>query len=81
MKEHVLDQNLSVLDFAIPQELRPRLDDASRLPQAHPYKFFEPPMVAMNFGASAIQAWEPRTRYTPAAPAEAKNETLVSSAR
>ncbi|MBZ5566162.1 MAG: hypothetical protein LAP13_27565, partial [Acidobacteriia bacterium] len=56
------------------------LDEASRLPRAHPYMFFEPPMVAMNFGQSVVHAWEPRRRHDPAVDAGAKKEMLVTSA-
>ena len=42
--------------------------------------FFEPPMVAMNFGQSVVKAWEPRWRDTPAVDAEVRKETLVTSA-
>jgi aryl-alcohol dehydrogenase-like predicted oxidoreductase len=65
-----LEQNLASLDFALSQDLRSRLDEASRLPHAHPYMFFEPPMVSMNFGRSPVVAWEPWRRHRPGVDAE-----------
>jgi hypothetical protein len=68
-----LNENLAALDFAIPQDLRARLDEASRLPRAHPYMFFEPPMISMNFGSSPVQAWQP-WRRAPAGRPEGQGE-------
>ncbi len=77
-----LDQNLSSLEFTIPKELRARLDEVTSLPRAHPYMFFEPPMVAMNFGDSSVHAWSPWKSFVPAQEASKKNEkTVVARAK
>jgi aryl-alcohol dehydrogenase-like predicted oxidoreductase len=53
-----LDSNLSSLDFAIPAELRARLDEASQIdPAAHPYVFFGPKLQARLRGDLSIRAW------------------------
>jgi aryl-alcohol dehydrogenase-like predicted oxidoreductase len=53
-----LDSNLASLDFAIPAELRERLDKASELdPTAHPYVFFGPKLQARVRGDLSIRAW------------------------
>src|SRR5882757_3503657 len=53
-----LDSNLASLDFAIPSELRARLDKAGELdPDAHPYVFFGPKLQARIRGDVAIKPW------------------------
>lgn len=52
-----LEQNLAAVEFAIPAELRKRLDDVSRPAPGHPYVFFDAPMTAMQFGNSPVRAW------------------------
>lgn len=74
-----VEQNLAALDFAIPQDLRTRLDEASRLPRAHPYMFFEPPMVSMNFGRSPVSSWEPWRRRAPLVEAEARARSVAAA--
>ena len=57
-KVNQLDSNLSSLDFAIPAELRARLDKAGALdPFAHPYVCFSPPIQARLRGGTAIRPW------------------------
>jgi aryl-alcohol dehydrogenase-like predicted oxidoreductase len=53
-----LDSNLSSLDFAIPAELRARLDQSSELdPNAQPYVFFGPRLQARIRGDLAVRPW------------------------
>jgi aryl-alcohol dehydrogenase-like predicted oxidoreductase len=53
-----LDSNLASLDFAIPEELRARLDRVSELdPTAHPYVFFGPKLQTRIRGDVEIRAW------------------------
>jgi aryl-alcohol dehydrogenase-like predicted oxidoreductase len=59
-----LEDNLHSLDFAIPAELRARLDAASAPASIHPYMFFEPFLQRMIHGEAPVRAWSPAT--TPA---------------
>jgi aryl-alcohol dehydrogenase-like predicted oxidoreductase len=53
-----LDSNLSSLDFAIPAELRARLDKAGALESfAQPYVCFSPPIQARVTGGTVIRPW------------------------
>lgn len=52
-----LEDNLSALDFAIPAELRARLDAVSAPPSIHPYAFFEGTIQTMVHGNSPIRRW------------------------
>jgi aryl-alcohol dehydrogenase-like predicted oxidoreductase len=53
-----LDSNLSCLDFAIPAELRSRLDKAGEPdPLARPYVFFQPMIQARIKGDTVVRAW------------------------
>jgi aryl-alcohol dehydrogenase-like predicted oxidoreductase len=57
-KVEQLDSNLASLDFAIPAELRARLDEASALdPAAQPYVFFGPKLQGRIRGDVSIRAW------------------------
>lgn len=49
-----LDSNLAALDFEIPQTLRARLDDASKLDVIHPYMFFGEPFTSMISGGTRV---------------------------
>jgi aryl-alcohol dehydrogenase-like predicted oxidoreductase len=74
-----LDGNLAALEFAIPAELRRRLDEASALEPVHPYTFFAEPFRTMINGTAVPRAWAPaHVTGAPAvapAPAEAKAAT------
>jgi aryl-alcohol dehydrogenase-like predicted oxidoreductase len=52
-----LEQNVAAVEFAIPGELRARLDEVSRPQPGHPYIFFREPMTAMQFGKAPVRAW------------------------
>lgn len=80
-KVEQLEQNLAALDFVLPEELRARLDEASCLPRAHPYMFFEPPIVGMNFGRVPVHAWQPWWRFAPPLESQAQPETAVAGRR
>jgi aryl-alcohol dehydrogenase-like predicted oxidoreductase len=54
-----LEDNLKAIEFAIPAELRQRLDEASALPTAHPYFFYSPVMQAMINGNTSNEPWRP----------------------
>ena len=56
-----LESNLSSLDFAIPAELRARLENATKLEPTHPYVFFEPTIQARIRGNTEIRPW---SRYS-----------------
>jgi aryl-alcohol dehydrogenase-like predicted oxidoreductase len=54
-----VDSNLSSLEFAIPRELRSRLDAASALAPAHPYMFFDDVLQSSIHGGVAVHPWQP----------------------
>jgi aryl-alcohol dehydrogenase-like predicted oxidoreductase len=53
-KQAQLDDNLRALEFAIPTELRSRLDEVSAPPVPFPYWFFTPGMQAMLAGSNPL---------------------------
>lgn len=54
-----LEDNLASLEFAIPSELRSRLDDASAIEPLHPYLFFGGEIGKMSSGGVAVRPWTP----------------------
>lgn len=58
-----LEDNLSSLEFEIPNELRAKLDAASALESAHPYIFFTGKLQEMIAGGTKIHAWQPARVY------------------
>ncbi len=54
-----LESNLASLEFAIPDELRARLDKVSAIDVINPYRFFEPFVQGMIRGGTDIRAWKP----------------------
>lgn len=58
-----LDDNLAALDFAIPAELRKRLNEVSAPETIHPYTFFTPPFQAMMTGGVSVEPWKPAQVY------------------
>jgi aryl-alcohol dehydrogenase-like predicted oxidoreductase len=74
-----LQANLGATEFAIPPDLRKRLDDASALEKFHPYIFFEPAMQARIKGESPVRAWTPAFP-PPAAPSEKAAEKPKANA-
>lgn len=54
-----LKDNLDALQFALPAEMRRRLDEVSAPEVVHPYNFFEGTIAGMVTGGTSIQAWKP----------------------
>jgi len=52
-----LNDNLASLEFAIPDEQRMRLDQASALEPVHPYVFFSGTIQGMIHGGVEVKAW------------------------
>ena len=65
-KMQQLEDNLGAIEFAIPTELRKRLDEVSAPASIHPYVFFEPFLQKMIHGAS-VRAWSPASNDIPQA--------------
>ncbi len=64
-----LADNLAAMEFAIPPDLRKRLDEVSALEPVHPYIFFGQAMQARISGGVSIQSWSPaRVSGGPAPP-------------
>jgi diketogulonate reductase-like aldo/keto reductase len=53
-----LNDNLASLEFAIPADLRKRLDEASALAPVHPYVFFSGMIQGMIHGGVEVKAWK-----------------------
>jgi aryl-alcohol dehydrogenase-like predicted oxidoreductase len=66
-----LEDNMGALDFAIPAELRKRLDDASALEPVHPYNFYLPWMQTRISGGMTVSPWRPAQIYPGAIAAAA----------
>ncbi|HET9741921.1 MAG TPA: aldo/keto reductase [Terriglobales bacterium] len=54
-----LEDNLAALQFAIPPELRGRLNEASAIDLVHPYKFFTGAIHDNITGGALIKPWQP----------------------
>ena len=52
-----LEDNLASLSFAIPADVRRRLDEATAPEAIHPYVFYRPAMQAMITGGAKLQRW------------------------
>ncbi len=74
-----LQDNLGAIEFAIPAELRKRLDQASAIELFHPYTFFEPFIQNRVRGENPVRAWTPAFRQ-PAAPPEKSAEKPKANA-
>ncbi|MGB8653557.1 MAG: aldo/keto reductase [Candidatus Acidiferrales bacterium] len=59
-----LDDNVAALSFAIPADLRARLDTASALEPIQPYIFFSDFIQARVTGDVRVQAWSPNRTLT-----------------
>jgi aryl-alcohol dehydrogenase-like predicted oxidoreductase len=59
-----LDDNLASIDFAIPADLRKRLDEASAHRPAQPYIFFEGEIQTRNAGGVPVRPWMPARVYS-----------------
>jgi aryl-alcohol dehydrogenase-like predicted oxidoreductase len=58
-----LEDNLRSSEFAIPAELRRKLDEVSALDPGHPYIFFEPATQGMVSGGTSVHPWAPARVY------------------
>ena len=52
-----LESNLASITFAIPAELRNRLDEVSRIESVHPYMFFDEVLQARVHGGVKVSKW------------------------
>lgn len=52
-----LESNLGAIGFKLPAELRKKLDDASRLDDAHPYMFFDEVLQDRIRGGVKVRKW------------------------
>ena len=59
-----LDDNLASIDFAIPTDLRKRLDEASALEPAQPYIFFGGEIQTRIAGGVPVHPWMPARVYS-----------------
>ena len=59
-----LDDNLASIDFAIPTDLRKRLDEASALEPAQPYIFFGGEIQTRIAGGVPMHPWMPARLYS-----------------
>ena len=59
-----LDDNLGSIDFAIPTDLRKRLDEASALEPAQPYIFFGGEIQTRIAGGVPVHPWTPARVYS-----------------
>jgi aryl-alcohol dehydrogenase-like predicted oxidoreductase len=66
-----LDDNLASLEFAIPTELRARLDEVSAQPPLHPYNFYQPALQGRISNGTTVQPWKPQHVYEGAVAAKA----------
>lgn len=57
-----LESNLACLDFAIPAELRARLEEATKLAPAQPYVFFGPTLQARINAGVVVHPWSRANR-------------------
>jgi aryl-alcohol dehydrogenase-like predicted oxidoreductase len=60
-----LEDNLRLSEFAIPPDLRKKLDEVSALEPASPYGLFEPGMQGMISGGTSVHPWAPARVYAP----------------
>jgi aryl-alcohol dehydrogenase-like predicted oxidoreductase len=75
-----LQDNLSAIEFAIPPELRKRLDDASAIELFHPYTFFEPFIQNRVKGENPLRAWTPAHGQLDASPAKSVDKPKANAA-
>jgi aryl-alcohol dehydrogenase-like predicted oxidoreductase len=52
-----LEDNLAALSFALPSDLRTKLNEVSRLEPAHPYMFFEGVLQERIHGGVKVRGW------------------------
>jgi aryl-alcohol dehydrogenase-like predicted oxidoreductase len=75
-----LQDNLSALEFAIPAELRKRLDDASAIEAFHPYTFFEPFIQNRVQGENPLRAWTPASGQQAVSPEKSEKKPKANAA-
>jgi aryl-alcohol dehydrogenase-like predicted oxidoreductase len=59
------EDNLHLVDFEIPDDLRKRLDQVSAVEPGHPYVFFNPEMQGWISGGTNLRPWQPARVYAP----------------
>jgi aryl-alcohol dehydrogenase-like predicted oxidoreductase len=74
------EDNVAGFEFTIPSELRKRLDEASALPEAHPYMFFGEFMRARITGNTATEPWTPARIYKGSTAASSGTKSNASGA-
>ncbi|HKS82480.1 MAG TPA: aldo/keto reductase [Candidatus Acidoferrales bacterium] len=74
------EENLAGFEFTIPDELREKLDDASALPEAHPYMFFGETLQSRVNGGTTIEPWKPARIYKGTSAASEPAKTKASGA-
>jgi aryl-alcohol dehydrogenase-like predicted oxidoreductase len=70
-----LEDNLRATEFGIPAELCRRLDEASAIPEIHPYLFYAPVMQAMITGGASVNPWTASRATGASTPATAGAKT------
>src|ERR1700756_1965723 len=73
-----LEDNLRATEFGIPAELRRRLDEASAIPDIHPYLFYAPVMQAMITGGASVNPWTASRATGASTPATAGAKTAAA---
>jgi aryl-alcohol dehydrogenase-like predicted oxidoreductase len=73
-----LEDNLRATEFGIPAELRRRLDEASAIPEIHPYLFYAPVMQAMITGGASVNPWTASRATGASTPATAGAKTAAA---
>jgi aryl-alcohol dehydrogenase-like predicted oxidoreductase len=73
-----LEDNFRAIEFAIPVELRQRLDEASALELVHPYLFFGPTVQSMITGGASVEPWKPARATGGSAPATTAAKTAAA---
>lgn len=72
------EDNLRLVEFEIPGELRNRLDQASAIEVGHPYGFFDSQMQGWISGGTNLRPWQPARVYAP--PSQESAGAKVSAA-
>jgi diketogulonate reductase-like aldo/keto reductase len=72
------EDNLRLVEFEIPGELRNRLDQASAIEPGHPYVFFGPQMQGWISGGTNLLPWQPAGVYAPPSQETASAKTSAA---
>jgi aryl-alcohol dehydrogenase-like predicted oxidoreductase len=62
-----LEDNLRYAEFAIPADLRKKLDEVGEIESVHPYGFYRPDFQGWISGATGLRPWSPARVYAPPA--------------